>query len=166
MSNTIDFNQFVGYWKESLDEPAIKSLTQEFRKGCLYGVTGKVGSGKSSIFKAIIQELPYFTGKLQVKGSIAFFEQEPFIFSDTIRNNILFGKKFDKNRYQDAARVSCLLPDFKILTDGDQTIIGEKGDTLSGGQKARVSLARCVYSDADIILLDDPLSAVDSKVAK
>ena len=146
--------------------PSIKNINYRFKKGCLVGITGKVGSGKSSFLKAIVKEMPYFSGQIKMNGSIALFEQEPFIFSDTVRNNILFGKKYDRAKYEEAVRASCLVTDFKLLAMGDQTIIGEKGATLSGGQKARVSLARCVYSNIDILLLDDPLSAVDSKVAK
>ena len=93
-------------------------------------------------------------------------EQEPVIFSETIKNNILFGKEFSADLYQRVIEQSCLISDFEILEKGDETLVGEKGITLSGGQKARVSLARALYAEADIYLLDDPISAVDSKVAR
>ncbi len=93
-------------------------------------------------------------------------EQEPIIFSDTVKSNVIFGKQFDQQRYDSAVRMSCLKDDFNLLPEGDQTVVGERGTTLSGGQKARVSLARALYSDADIYLMDDPISAVDAKVAK
>ena len=101
-----------------------------------------------------------------IEGKIAYVEQEPVIFSDTVKNNIIFGRTFDQNHYDQVIKQACLLPDLKIFTEGDQTIIGEKGITLSGGQKARVALARSLYGPASIYIFDDPLSAVDSKVAK
>ena len=110
--------------------------------------------------------MPYYSGQLQRRGSVAYVEQEPILFSDTIRNNITFGKPFDNNLYERVVTVSCLQSDFVILAAGDQTIVGEKGATLSGGQKARVALARALYANADIYLMDDPISAVDSRVAK
>lgn len=84
----------------------------------------------------------------------------------TVKDNILFGLPFDEEKYSSCVNKACLQRDFKNLKNGDATIIGEKGSTISGGQKARISLARAIYSDSDIYLLDDPLSAVDSKVAK
>jgi ATP-binding cassette subfamily C (CFTR/MRP) protein 4 len=101
-----------------------------------------------------------------VTGSLSYVEQEPIVFSDTIRNNITFGRKFHQTRYDRAVRLSCLISDFELLENGDGTVVGEKGITLSGGQKARLSLARSLFADADVYLFDDPLSAVDSKVAK
>ena len=93
-------------------------------------------------------------------------EQEPVIFSDTIQKNILFGRAYDEVQYDRAISLSCLKADLAILPEGENTIVGEKGITLSGGQKARLTLARALYGEADIYLLDDPISAVDSKVAK
>ncbi len=103
---------------------------------------------------------------MRKKGTVAFVEQEPYIFSGKFIDNITFGKKFDKELYEKVLTACCLREDLKEFANGDQTEIGEKGVTLSGGQKARLSLARAVYSQSDIYLLDDPLSAVDSKVAK
>ena len=88
------------------------------------------------------------------------------MFSDTIFKNIIFGRPFSHERYEKAVNLSCLKNDFRILAEGDMTIVGEKGITLSGGQKARLSLARAIYGDADIFLFDDPISAVDARVAK
>lgn len=93
-------------------------------------------------------------------------EQEPIIFSATIKENILFGAEYDEERYDSSVYKSCLNADLEILEDGDNTMVGERGITLSGGQKARLSLARALYFDADIYLFDDPISAVDSKVAR
>ena len=88
------------------------------------------------------------------------------MFSDTIHNNILFGRAFDEIQYDRAINLSCLKADLMIIPEGDKTMVGEKGITLSGGQKARLALARALYGEAEIYLLDDPISAVDSKVAK
>lgn len=93
-------------------------------------------------------------------------EQEPVVFSDTVSNNVLFGLPFERQRYDRAVEQARLIADFQLLEDGDQTVVGEKGITLSGGQKARLALARALYADGDIFLLDDPISAVDSKVAR
>ena len=103
-----------------------------------------------------------------VKGKIGAFLQTPFIMNETVRENILFGRvgPVDEERYQLALQVCSLSHDLKLLSHGDQTEIGERGITLSGGQKARVALARAVYHDADVYLLDDPLAAVDAHVGK
>ncbi|CCF59911.1 hypothetical protein KAFR_0I01300 [Kazachstania africana CBS 2517] len=137
-------------------------------------VIGKVGSGKTTLLKAILGQLPCISGskesispKLSIRGeSIAYCPQEAWIMNDTIKENILFGHKFDETYYTLTVAACELLADFDILPDGDQTLVGEKGISLSGGQKARVSLARAVYSRADIYLLDDILSAVDAGVSK
>jgi ATP-binding cassette, subfamily C (CFTR/MRP), member 4 len=92
--------------------------------------------------------------------------QQPAVFSDTIRNNILYGRSFNKNAYEKAIKMCCLSLDIKNLPNGDMTAIGEKGATLSTGQKVRVVLARVIYTEADIYLLDEPLASLDSKVAK
>ena len=100
------------------------------------------------------------------KGSVALVEQEPVIFSTTFKENILFGQHFDPLKYRRILDCCCLMDDLEKWKDGDETLIGERGLTLSGGQKARVALARALYTDADIYLLDDPLSAVDAKVGR
>lgn len=132
----------------------------------MYGIAGRVGSGKSGLIGAILREIPYYSGHIEVLGKIVYVEQEPVVFSDTIHKNILFGRAYDDAAYKRAIGLSCFENDLKILKEGENTIVGEKGITLSGGQKARLSLARALYGDADIYLLDDPISAVDSKVAK
>ena len=101
-----------------------------------------------------------------MEGKIAYVEQEPIVFSDTVYKNILFGRPFSFAKYEKAVELSCLKNDFKLLAEGDMTIVGEKGVTLSGGQKARLALARAIYGEADIYLFDDPISAVDARVAK
>ena len=99
-------------------------------------------------------------------GRVAYVEQEPSIFAGTVRENILFGRPFDPELYSRVVEAACLDRDVESCVHGDKTEIGEKGVTMSGGQKARVNFGRALYSNADIYLLDDPLSAVDSKVSK
>jgi len=137
-------------------------------RGHLIAVTGSVGQGKSSIINALLGEMQLIHGTLAVKGRLALFPQTPFIFNDTLRANITFGSNgaFDARRYARAIQSTALQPDLDALPGGDMTEIGEKGITLSGGQKARVAMARVVYnSDAEVYLLDDPLAAVDAHVA-
>jgi ATP-binding cassette subfamily C (CFTR/MRP) protein 4 len=149
-----------------LTVPSLKGINLTFRPATFYGITGKVGAGKSGLLGAILREVPYFSGRLRLAGSVSFVEQEPIIFSATVRENILFGRAFAPAHYDRVVAAACLEPDFDILEAGDQTVVGEKGITLSGGQKARVSLARALYADSDIFLFDDPISAVDAKVAR
>ena len=144
----------------------MKGVNLIFAQSKFYGIMGKVGSGKSSLFGAILREMPYCRGKMLRKGSVAFVEQEPVIFSTTIKENIVFGSHFDSHKYLRILGRCCLKDDLEEWKDGDETLIGERGLTLSGGQKARLALARALYADADIYLLDDPLSAVDAKVGR
>ena len=137
--------------------------------GCndnMLAITGTVGSGKSSLLTAILGELPLCTGHISFYGKVAYVPQIPWVFSGTIRENILFGLPFNQEKFLNVVHVCGLTKDLAVFSNGDKTRIGQRGVTLSGGQKARVGLARAVYSDADIYLLDDPLSAVDIKVGK
>ena len=101
-----------------------------------------------------------------LSSSVAYFSQAAHIFSRTVKENIIYGKPFDPEKYERIVKICCLEDDFKLFTNGDETIVGGKGITLSGGQKARLALARAVYSESNIYLLDDPLSAVDAHVGK
>lgn len=103
---------------------------------------------------------------MNVNGRISYASQEPWVFAATVRQNILFGNPYDKDRYDEVVKACALEKDFLQFPRGDLSIVGDKGASLSGGQKARINLARAVYRDADIYLLDDPLSAVDVHVAK
>lgn len=103
---------------------------------------------------------------MQINGTIAYASQEPWVFAATIRQNILFGAPFDKKRYSEVVHACALEKDFNQFSNGDNTVVGDRGASLSGGQKARINLARAVYRDADIYLFDDPLSAVDIHVSK
>ena len=127
-------------------------------------ITGPVGSGKSSMLLAILGELSIFKGILESKGKMAFVGQSPWVFSGTLRDNITFHRPFDATKFQTTVEACALRKDIEQFPDGDLTTIGERGVVLSGGQRARVSMARALYSDADIYLLDDPLSSVDAQV--
>ncbi|KAF9429896.1 ATP-binding cassette, sub-C (CFTR MRP), member 9 [Podila epigama] len=152
-------------WYKS-SAPVISDINLALRKDCLLSVIGRVGSGKSSLIAALCGDLERVSGEIRVRGSVAFVPQQPWIMNDTLRANILFGNRYDAAFYQQTIEACCLLPDFAMLQDGDMTEIGERGINLSGGQKARISLARAVYSRADIYLFDDPLSAVDAHVGR
>jgi ATP-binding cassette subfamily C (CFTR/MRP) protein 4 len=156
--------------KTDLHNENVKSILNEIDLqligSTLVAVIGKIGSGKSSLLNIILGELPLSQGEVIVKGTIAFVSQTAWLFSGTIRDNILFGSNFDEKRYDDVIRACALDTDFGILPHGDMTYVGERGVILSGGQRARVNLARAAYHDADIYLLDDPLSAIDSKVGR
>ena len=129
-------------------------------------ITGPVGSGKSTLLSAIAGEIWNTIGTIDYQGSVIYLPQTAWVFSGTIKENILFGQPFEESKYERIIDVCALKEDFQRLPDGDQTVVGERGEVLSGGQQARVSLARAVYADGDIYLLDDPLSAVDFKVGQ
>ncbi|XP_078254928.1 ATP-binding cassette sub-family C member 10 [Rhinoraja longicauda] len=144
------------------------NLNLILRKGQLIGIVGKVGSGKSSLLAAITGELNRLDGEVYIstlEEGFGLAAQESWIQFATIRENILFGNPFDAQRYQEVIEICALSEDLEVLPNGDQTSVGESGVTLSGGQKARVALARAVYMDKDVYLLDDPLAAVDADVA-
>lgn len=148
---------------------ALKNIDFTARKAQLSCIVGRVGSGKTTLLKALVGEIPLITNdnsSVNVNGTIAYCAQNPWVLNSTVRENILFGKRYDKDFYQRTIEACQLTHDFSVLPDGDSTIVGEKGISLSGGQKARLSLARAVYSRADIYLLDDVLSAVDAHVGK
>ncbi|XP_026281245.2 multidrug resistance-associated protein 1 isoform X2 [Frankliniella occidentalis] len=148
------------------EPPTLKNINFKVNEGSLVAVVGSVGSGKSSLLSALLGEMDKISGQVNAKGSLAYVPQQAWIQNATLKNNILFGKSADNSRYVKVVDACALKSDFDMLPGGDQTEIGEKGINLSGGQKQRVSLARAVYNDAEVYLLDDPLSAVDSHVGK
>lgn len=144
----------------------LKNINMKVKKGDLTAVVGSVGCGKTSLISALLGEMEKLNGQVNVDGRIAYVPQQAWIQNATLKDNILFGKAFEKQKYDKVIEACALTQDLAMLPGGDQTEIGEKGINLSGGQKQRVALARAVYSGADIYLLDDPLSAVDSHVGK
>ncbi|KAK8748976.1 hypothetical protein OTU49_015623, partial [Cherax quadricarinatus] len=151
---------------EDDSQAVVKGINMSISEGSLVAVVGSVGAGKSSLCSAILGEMEKKSGRVNVKGHIAFVPQQAWIQNATLENNILFMMAKKKDHYNACINACALQSDLEMLPGGDQTEIGEKGINLSGGQKQRVSLARAVYADADIYLLDDPLSAVDSHVGK
>uniref|UniRef100_A0A8U7M4T4 Cystic fibrosis transmembrane conductance regulator n=1 Tax=Corvus moneduloides TaxID=1196302 RepID=A0A8U7M4T4_CORMO len=154
------------YWDKSSETPALQQISFTVRRGELLAVIGPVGAGKSSLLSAVLGELPTDKGLINVTGRIAYVSQQPWVFSGTVRSNILFDKEYEKEKYEKVLKVCALKKTWNCYANGDLTVIGDRGATLSGGQKARVNLARAVYQDADIYLLDDPLSAVDAEVGR
>nr|XP_020747155.1 multidrug resistance-associated protein 4-like [Odocoileus virginianus texanus] len=162
----VDVQDFTAFWDEESETPTLQELSFTVRPGELLAVIGPVGAGKSSLLHALLGVLPPSQGKVSMHGRIMYVSQQPWVFPGTVRSNILFGKKYKKERYEEVIRVCALEEDLQKLNKGDLTVTGDGGTPLSEGQKARVSLARAVYQDADIYLLDDPLSAVDAGVSR
>eukprot|EP01018_Ginkgo_biloba_P016000 Gb_31620 [translate_table: standard] len=152
-------------WDLSSAKQTLRNINVEVKHGQKLAVCGEVGSGKSTLLAAILGEVPKLRGVLQVCGTIAYVSQTAWIQRGTVQDNILFGRPMDKPRYQEAIQNSSLERDLENLPYGEFTEIGERGINLSGGQKQRIQLARALYQDADIYLLDDPFSAVDAYTA-
>ncbi|KAK1940419.1 ABC transporter C family member 3 [Phytophthora citrophthora] len=145
---------------------ALKGLNLTIEPGSLVMIVGAVGAGKSSFLQFLLGEMAVRSGECLVDGDISYVSQEPWIRNSSVKSNILFESPFDSERYERVLEASQLSLDLHALPNGDQTEIGEKGINLSGGQKARVAIARAFYrSQYDILVLDDPLSAVDPHVA-
>ncbi|XP_026557030.1 canalicular multispecific organic anion transporter 1 isoform X2 [Pseudonaja textilis] len=161
----VKFHEASFAWDQDSDV-TIKDITLEIAHGSLAAIVGSVGSGKSSLISAMLGEMENIKGNINIQGSMAYVPQQAWIQNATLKDNIIFGSPLDEIRYQQVLEACALHPDLKLLPGGDLTEIGEKGINLSGGQKQRVSLARAVYSNADIYLLDDPLSAVDAHVGR
>uniref|UniRef100_A0A7N6AT00 ATP-binding cassette, sub-family C (CFTR/MRP), member 3 n=1 Tax=Anabas testudineus TaxID=64144 RepID=A0A7N6AT00_ANATE len=148
------------------DPPVLHNINMMVPQGSLLAVVGHVGCGKSSLISALLGEMEKLEGDISIRGSVAYVPQQAWIQNATLRDNILFGKPYNEQKYRCVLEACALTPDLEVLPGGDMTEIGEKGINLSGGQRQRVSLARALYSDADVYLLDDPLSAVDAHVSK
>ncbi|KAH7839793.1 hypothetical protein Vadar_008968 [Vaccinium darrowii] len=152
-------------WDSSSSKPTLDDINLVVQCGEKIAVCGEVGSGKSTLIAAILGEVPDINGKVEVYGKITYVSQSAWIQTGTIQENILFGSAMDHHRYQEVLEKCSLKKDLEMLPFGDRTIIGERGVNLSGGQKQRVQLARALYQDADIYLLDDPFGAVDAHTA-
>lgn len=163
----IQFKNVKAWWnKIDAQSSCIDNINFKIEDGQFSTIIGPVGSGKSTILNTILHELEIDKGELIVNGIVSYAAQEPWLFESTIRQNILFTEKYDEIRYKQVICACALEQDFKLLPYGDYTIIGERGISISGGQRARINLARAIYRKADIYLLDDPLSAVDTHVGK
>ncbi|XP_043284009.1 probable multidrug resistance-associated protein lethal(2)03659 isoform X2 [Venturia canescens] len=184
----IEFHRVSANWISGILPPTICDVSMRISGGDLCALIGPVGSGKSSILNIVLRELPLGAGTVRLiqdqdnklnqeqwrRGfvvdnpnlTVSYASQDPWLFGGSVRENILFGQPFDKKRYQEVTKVCSLLRDFGQFPEGDMTIVGERGAALSGGQRARINLARAVYRRADLYLLDDPLSAVDSRVGR
>ncbi|GAA5864726.1 hypothetical protein JCM8547_008286 [Rhodosporidiobolus lusitaniae] len=145
---------------------ALREVSLEFPEGGLTVVSGPTGSGKSSLLLGLLGELEVVSGTVELPASISYAAQHPWLESLTVRDNILFGYAFDRNRYNAVTKACALDPDLAILSGGDLTFVGERGVSLSGGQKARLALARAIYAPTSHLLLDDIFSAVDSHTAR
>ncbi|KAL5489922.1 hypothetical protein ACEPAI_4754 [Sanghuangporus weigelae] len=160
-------DQTVSKNKDDEEIPfALTDLKLRIPHGQFVAIVGRVGSGKSSLLQSLVGEMRRVDGEVVFGGSVAYVPQQPWIMNATLQENVLFGKDDDDMKFEEVVQACSLQHDIDMLPNGVDTEIGEKGINLSGGQKARVSLARAAYSDCDIVLLDDPLSAVDAHVGK
>nr|XP_033342250.1 multidrug resistance-associated protein 4-like [Megalopta genalis] len=183
---SVTLDHVYANWAPGKLPPTLVNLSLQIRSRELLALVGSVGSGKSSILYLLLKDMPLGSGTVKVycgepkelcdntsgyiidkpNLTISYASQDPWLFSGTVRNNILFGQPYDSERYAAVIKACALVHDFQQLPRGDMSNVGENGSSLSGGQRARVNLARAVYRQADIYLLDDPLSAVDTKVAR
>ncbi|KAF7093794.1 hypothetical protein CFC21_096182 [Triticum aestivum] len=152
-------------WDENTSKPTLKNMNLLVKAGEKIAICGEVGSGKSTLLAAVLGEVPKTEGTIQICGKIAYISQNAWIQTGTVQDNILFGSLMDRERYHNTLARCSLVKDLEMLPYGDRTQIGERGVNLSGGQKQRVQLARALYQNADIYLLDDPFSAVDAHTA-
>ncbi|CAK6982349.1 multidrug resistance-associated protein 5 isoform X2 [Scomber scombrus] len=146
-------------------QSTLHHIDLKIQQGQLVGVCGSVGSGKTSLISAILGQMTVLEGSVAVRGRLAYVAQQAWILNASLRENILFGREYQEDRYQAVLNTCCLRPDLALLPNADLTEIGERGANLSGGQRQRISLARALYSDRDVYILDDPLSALDAHVA-
>uniref|UniRef100_UPI00398E874A ATP-binding cassette sub-family C member 5-like n=1 Tax=Pristiophorus japonicus TaxID=55135 RepID=UPI00398E874A len=164
------FDTKLQFARDNLSSPkskvqkALHNINLTVEQGKLVGICGSVGSGKSSLISAILGQLILLEGTVAVRGSFAYVAQQAWLLNASLRDNILFGKNYEEERYNNVLEACCLYPDIENLHCGDMTEVGERGANLSGGQRQRISLARALYSDRNTFLLDDPLSAVDAHV--
>ncbi|ORX44614.1 multi drug resistance-associated protein MRP [Hesseltinella vesiculosa] len=162
----VEMQQGTFRWTSTMTQPTLANVDLQVKKGELVAVVGRVGAGKSSLVSALLGDIRKDQGSVTLRGSVAYVPQQPWLMNATVRENIVFGHRFDPVFYEKVLSACSLTMDLKVLADGDMTEIGERGINLSGGQKARISMARALYARADIYLMDDPLSAVDAHVGK
>ncbi|KMT03936.1 hypothetical protein BVRB_8g187450 [Beta vulgaris subsp. vulgaris] len=155
-------------WDSKAEKPALANINLDIPVGSLVAIVGGTGEGKTSLISSMLGELPPMSPDTSatIRGKVAYVPQVSWIFNATVRDNILFGSVFEPTRYERAIDVTALKHDLELLSGGDLTEIGERGVNISGGQKQRVSMARAVYSDSDVYIFDDPLSALDAHVGR
>ncbi|KAK3795110.1 hypothetical protein RRG08_028311 [Elysia crispata] len=163
--NAISIKSGTFLWDRNMS-PVLKNLDISILQGKLIAVVGQMGAGKSSLLSAILGEMEKVSGEVVVKGDVAYVPQQAWIQNMTIKQNILFDRRYHHSRYTRVIKACALQRDLETVIGGENAEIGEKGTNLSGGQKQRISLARAAYHDSDVYLFDDPLSAVDSHVGK
>ncbi|XP_046866471.1 ATP-binding cassette sub-family C member Sur [Drosophila willistoni] len=164
----VSINDGLFTWQPNSQMPHVQLHIQEMAipKGKLTIIVGKNGSGKTSLLSALLMEMPLLAGNMfwHKNCTISYVPQEPWLLNDTIRENILFGESFRPKRYDFVLDACALKPDIELMPTGDFTIIGERGINLSGGQRQRVAIARAIYSSANVVIMDDPLSSLDNEV--
>jgi ATP-binding cassette, subfamily C (CFTR/MRP), member 1 len=163
---SVHINDASFTWNKTEATRALHDITFSARKGELSCIVGRVGAGKSSLLQSMLGDLWKIKGGVVLRGKAAYVAQSPWVMNASVKENIIFGYRWDPQFYDKTVHACALLEDFASLPDGDQTEVGERGISLSGGQKARLTLARAVYARADIYLLDDVLSAVDQHVGR
>ncbi|XP_010522096.1 PREDICTED: ABC transporter C family member 12-like isoform X2 [Tarenaya hassleriana] len=166
-ASAISIKNGVFSWDPKANKPTLTNINLDIPVGSLVAIVGETGEGKTSLVSAMLGELPHVeTSSVVIRGTVAYVPQVPWIFNATVRENILFGSEFESERYWRTIDVTALPHDLDVLPGRDLTEIGERGVNISGGQKQRVSMARAVYSDSDVYIFDDPLSALDAHVAQ
>ncbi|KAF2275206.1 multidrug resistance-associated protein 1 [Westerdykella ornata] len=163
---TVRIREAAFTWNKNEERLALQDINFSAHKGELCCIVGRVGSGKSSLLQAVLGDLWKIRGEVVVRGRTAYVPQQAWVMNASVRENIVFGHRWDPQFYERTVKACALRDDFASLPDGDQTEVGERGISLSGGQKARLTLARAVYARADVYLLDDCLSAVDQHVGR
>ncbi|XP_020261320.1 putative ABC transporter C family member 15 isoform X1 [Asparagus officinalis] len=158
----IEIDRGIFSWDADMKSPTLSDVQFTVKRGMKVAICGSVGSGKSSLLSSVLGEIPKLGGTVKVSGSKAYVPQTPWILTGNIQENILFGNPYDSEKYEKTVQGCALVKDFELFASGDLTEIGERGINMSGGQKQRIQIARAVYQDADIYLLDDPFSAVDA----
>ena len=153
-------------WNKYGDKRVLEDIDFSAKKGDLVCVVGRVGAGKSSFLQSLLGDLWKIRGEVVLRGHSAYVAQSTWVMNASVKENVVFGHRWDAKFYRQTIHACALTDDISSLPDGDQTEVGEKGISLSGGQKARLTLARAVYARADIYLLDDILSAVDQHVGR
>ncbi|RAL50240.1 hypothetical protein DM860_007914 [Cuscuta australis] len=154
-------------WESKGEKPTLSNINLDIPIGSLVAIVGGTGEGKTSLISAMLGEIPAVTdSSVVIRGTVAYVPQISWIFNATVRDNILFGSQFSPSRYANVIDVTALQHDLELLPGGDLTEIGERGVNISGGQKQRVSMARAVYSDSEVYIFDDPLSALDADVGR